>query len=88
MTTKYIVTCFSPPTSLEVKSGQIVEVEGWKSGNNIKAKSIVNVTKKGPICNCGQVPKALFADHVKVKGKVSNVQISSDPAFLQFDLET
>jgi hypothetical protein len=88
MTTKYIVTCYSPPTSLDIKSGQTVEVEGWKTGNNVRAKSIINITKKGPKCHCGSVPKALFAENITVKGKVSNVQQLSDPVGVQFDLET
>ena len=87
MTTKYTVTCYGPPSSLEVKSGQIVEVQGYRNGNNILANSVVNITKEGPRCLC-QMPKPLAArgKNVTERGKVSNVQQSAD--FVQFDLET
>ena len=88
MTTKYTVTCYSPPSSLHIKSGDTAEVEGYRRKNNIRADSIVNITKNGSKCLC-EHPKALAAllgENVTVKGKVSNVQQSSD--FVQFDLET
>jgi len=87
MTTKYIVTCYSPPASLDIKSGDKVEVEGYERESKIRANSIVNITKKGPRCLC-EMPKAVaqFGKNVMVKGKASNVQQSS--GFVQFDLET
>jgi hypothetical protein len=94
MTKKYVVSCFAPPNQLKIESGQTVKVEGWKTKNNVLAKSIVNVTKSGPTCNCGPVPKALskekalIGEKVTLKGKVSNIQYSSDPPGVQFDLET
>jgi len=86
MTRKYAVSCYSPPSALVIKSGQTAEVVGWKAGNKIRAKSIINVTENGPACNCGPPPKALLAEEVKLIGKVSNVQHSSDG--IQFNIET
>jgi hypothetical protein len=89
MVSKYTVTCFSPPSQLTVKSGQIVEVEGWKANDKIRAKSITNVTENGPMCNCGPVPKArlkLIGEKTKIKGTASKVQY--DAEFVQFDIET
>jgi hypothetical protein len=87
MTRKYIVSCYSPPSELKIESGQTVKVEGWNTRNNILARSIINVTKSGPTCNCGRpVMKALIGVKVALKGKVSNIRWSSDG--VQFDLET
>jgi hypothetical protein len=88
MTKKYIVSCYSPPNQLEIKSGQIARVEGWKTGNKIRAISIINMTKNGPTCNCGLPAKALIAEKVTLIGKVSNIRYSSEPSGVQFDLET
>ena len=85
MTSKYIVSCFSPPNALVIESGQEVKVEGWKRGNKILAKNIMNITKNGPTCNCGDVPKALLGEKVTLKGKVSNVKYSSEG--VQFDVD-
>lgn len=91
MTSKYVVSCYSPPAALTIKSGQIVKVEGWKTGNKILARRITNITKNGPACNC-DMPKAevekeaKLAEKVVVNGKASNIQYSSDG--VQFDLQT
>ena len=91
MTRKYVVSCYSPPTALTIKSGQTVKVEGWKTGNNILAKRITNITQNGPACNC-DMPKpiaekeAKLAEKIALNGKASNIQYSSDG--VQFDLET
>jgi hypothetical protein len=91
MTSNYVVSCFSPPNALTIKSGQTVKVEGWKTGNKIRANSITNITQNGPACNC-DMPTAKVEKEVKlakkivVNGKASNIQYSSDG--VQFDLET
>jgi hypothetical protein len=91
MTSNYVVSCYSPPAALTIKSGQTVKVEGWKTGNKILAKRITNITQNGPACNC-DMPKpmvekeAKLAKKITVNGKASNIQYSSDG--VQFDLET
>jgi len=85
MTSKYVVSCYSPPSHLAIENGQTVEVRGWKTGNKVRAKCITNITKKGPTCDCGMPPRALLAEEVTLKGKASNVRFSSDG--VQFDLE-
>jgi hypothetical protein len=92
MTSKYVVSCYSPPSQLKIENGQTVEVRGWKgkTGNKVRAKCITNITKKGPTCDCGAPPRALLAEEllaeeVTLKGKASNVRFSSDG--VQFDLE-
>ena len=93
MTSKYVVTCYSPPPQLKIENGQTVEVRGWKrkTGNKVRAKCITNITKKGLTCDCQLPSKALLAEkgliveEVTLKGKVSNTRISSD--FVEFDLE-
>jgi hypothetical protein len=94
MTSKYIVSCYSPPPQLKIENGQTVEVSGWKkkTENKVRAKCITNITKNGPTCDCGmptkeieKPTKALLLEEVTKKGKVSNVRFSADG--VQFDLE-
>jgi hypothetical protein len=92
MTSKYVVSCYSPPPQLEIENGQTVEVSGWKTGNKVRAKCITNITKKGPTCDCGmpvkeieEPTKARLLEEVTKKGKASNVRFSADG--VQFDLE-
>jgi hypothetical protein len=87
MTSKYIVSCYSPPPQLAIDNGDTVEVRvKKKTGNKVVAGCITNITKKGPICNCGVPPKALLVEQVTLKGKVSNVNFFPDMG-VQFDLE-
>lgn len=85
MSTKYNVSCFSPPSQLVIEEGNIVVVKGWKTGNKIRANTIFNETKKGPTCEC-EAPTAKLADYVKKMGKATNIRYSS--LGVQFDLET
>jgi hypothetical protein len=87
MTSKYVVSCYSPPGELKIDSGDTVEVRvKTKTGNKVLAASITNITKNGPTCNCGMPLKALLAQEVPLKGKVSNVKFFSGMG-VQFDLE-
>lgn len=82
MTNKYVVSCFSPPAQLKIKSGDIVKIEGWKTGNKIRAESIA--CADGPTCGCGPPPKALIGKKIMLKGKASNIKYST--LGVQFDL--
>lgn len=84
MTNKYVVSCFSPPAQLKIKSGDIVKIEGWlgQTGNKIRAESIV--CGNGPTCSCEHPPKALIGKKIMLKGKASNIKYSK--LGVQFDL--
>jgi hypothetical protein len=90
MTKKYVVSCYSPPSQLEIKAGHIMKVEGWETKNNILAKCITNITKNGSACNCDR-PEAVseietkLATEIIITGKASNIKYSSDG--VQFDIE-
>jgi hypothetical protein len=87
MTSKYVVSCYSPPSQLAIDNGDTVEVRvKKKTGNKIVAGCITNITKKGPACDCGAPLKALLAAEVPLKGKVSNVKFIPGMG-VQFDLE-
>jgi hypothetical protein len=87
MPTKYDVSCYGPPSQLVIEEGNTVVVKGWMTGNKIRAESILNETKKGPSCACGDVPKEVkLAEHVTKKGKATNIKYSG--LGVQFDLET
>jgi hypothetical protein len=86
MTSKYVVSCYSPPNQLAIDNGDIVDVKvKTKSGNKVVAAFITNNTKKGQTCNCGVPPRALLAEEV-LRGKASNVKFISGMG-VQFDLE-
>jgi hypothetical protein len=85
---RYVVSCFSPPTQLEIGDKDTVEV--WvkkKTGDKVVADCIINITKNGSKCFCGVPQKALLAGGVTLKGEVSNVQFFPGTG-VQFDLET
>jgi hypothetical protein len=87
MTSKYVVSCYSPPSQLAIDNGDTVEVRvKKKTGNKVVAGCITNITKKGPTCDCGAPLKALLAEEVTLKGKVSNVKFIPGMG-VQFDLE-
>jgi hypothetical protein len=87
MTRKYIVSCYSPPSQLEIKSGQTLEVNGWERENKVMADSIANISTGGPKCDCGRpTMKLLVGVVVTLKGKASNIRFSSDG--VQFELES
>ena len=88
MTSKYTVMCFSPPSKLELESGHKLRVEGWQRKNKIFAKSITNVTKTGPKCNCGSPTRDLAGREIALlEGIASNIQYFSDLG-VQFELQT
>ena len=87
MSTNYVVSCYSPPTQLVLEEGNLVIVKGWKTDNRIRADTIFNVTKKGPACECGDVPREVkLAEYGKETGTATNIRYSS--LGVQFDLET
>ncbi len=86
MTSKYVVSCFSPPNELKIDNGDNADVGvRTKRGNKVVAACITNNTKKGQTCTCGVPARALLAEEV-LKGKVSNVKFISGMG-VQFDLE-
>lgn len=83
MTDKYVVSCHRPPAQLKIKSGDIVKIEGWKTGNKIRARSIA--CGDGPTCACEHPTlKALIGKKIMLKGKASNIKYSK--LGVQFDL--
>jgi len=86
MTSKYVVSCYSPPNELKIDNGDDVDVRvRTRRGNKVVAAHITNKTKKGQTCTCGEPARALLAEEV-LKGKVSNVKFISGLG-VQFDLE-
>jgi len=83
MTNKYVVSCYSPPAQLKIKSGDIVKIEGWKTGIKIRAESIA--CGNGPTCSCGHPErKALIGEKIMLKGKAINIKYSK--LGVKFDL--
>lgn len=88
--TLYIVSCYSPPSALKIKTGDTVNVEGWMQKENIRADRIENLTNKGVTYECG-VPKVLefltgLPKYVSETGTVKKVNISSES--IQFEFES
>lgn len=83
------MSCYSPPSSLKIKQGEIAEVEGWRSREHIRANTITNITESGPTCKCGTimglVTEKIFPEWIEIKGKVGRVIQSS--AGIEFELE-
>jgi len=88
MVEKYTVSCYSPPSALKIKSGDSVRVKGWGSAKNIRADTITNITKNGPVCQCGTVPRGIverkLPERVDKKGTVGKVVQSNEG--IEFDL--
>lgn len=87
--TEYKVSCFSPPSSLRIKHGDIVEVEGWRSKNHIRAHTITNMTESGPACRCGPPMKMMLeiSKRISVKGKVGKVIQTSEGVEFELSIE-
>ena len=87
---KYEVSCYSPPSSLKVKSGDMVEVKGWGSAGKVRADTITNATETGSICRCGPVLGIItekFPKWVEIKGKVGKVIESAEGIEFELDAE-
>jgi len=86
----YTVSCYSPPSALKIERGDRVKVEGWLKKENIRAEKIENLSKRGPLCQCG-TPKVMelitgFPELVTKTGTVKKVIITGES--IQFELET
>jgi hypothetical protein len=89
MVKKYNVSCYAPPSALKIKSGDNVEVKGWRSAENIRADTITNITETGSICRCGTVMRIVsekLPKWVEIKGKVGKVIQSTEG--IEFELTT
>ena len=84
--TKYIVGCYSVPSGFCVNEGDTVNVQGWKTGQNVRASAVRDITTKGPLWIMGDVPKVELADDFDKRGIASNVTVLSSGS-VQFNLE-